>query len=384
MKKKVNGQIVDVKNMEVFERAAEGLAANRTAISTVNDSAKVDMYSVREYVALYNAFYKSLPYPLYAIDTNVKYAVIANYIKKKAVTTHKMWVNNGLFICIDDDNKIAINFINSTWGIVRVESIKEDNTNIALYKSDCGFRDLIWALSKVLNKQSTSNYYNEFMSDFIKACNNQPLVLKWELGNILDFGRIPERYEFQTNKIIDFEQNKEYTLDIFVSGLRESVKKQQTWSFLGDDSEDVTSVKMVKQYGYEVYEKGLDTESIRDKQYKDTKLKKCELFGMMSIFNTLCLLKNINEANDFYNYYGFIEDTNLVYLVNNRLFIARSDKFVEPKEVARGVELYAFDRGMVFFIKSKIIAKGIKKETIYSYSIKEAVLRLCKIQFINT
>lgn len=382
MKKKVNGQTIDIKNMEVFEKAAEGLAANRTAVSTVNDSVKVDMYLIKQYVTLYNAFYKSLPYPLYALDTSVKYAAIGTFIKKKEASESKMWVQNGLFICIDEDNKIAINFVNSTWGIVKVDEIGEDNVAIQNFKDDCGFLDLTWALGKILNKQSTASYYTEFMPEFIKACNSQSMVLKWELGNILEFGRIPNGQSFETNKIIDFECRKEYMLDIFVSGLRESKKKQQTWSFISDiDTEDAPTNKLIKQYGYEVYEKDLESDGRNVKT--DNRIKKCELFGMMSVFNTLCLIKNISEADMFQDYSGFIEGEHLIYLVGNRLFITTSQKFTEPKEIARGVELYAFERDMVFFTKSKLIARGIKKETIYSYSLKDGMLRLCKIQFVN-
>ena len=226
MKKKVNGKTVEIGNIEVFEKATEGMVINRTTASTITDTVDLDLNLIDDYVDSYNSFYKSLPFPLYAIDSDVKYAVIGNYIKKTVKEHHKMWVNNGLYICIDEDKGIALNFVNSTWGIIGVDSIKEDNLDLESYKEECGFVDLVWALTKILKKQSTSTYYAEFMPDFIKACNNQPMVLKWELSNILDFGRIPDRYNFQPNKIIDLETTNEYMLDIFVAGLKESKEKR--------------------------------------------------------------------------------------------------------------------------------------------------------------
>lgn len=381
MKKKVNGQTVEIGNIEVFEKAAEGMALNRTTISTVTDTLGVDFSIIEEYLSLYNSFYKSLPFPLYALDTDLKYATIGSYIKKQAHTEPKMWVNNGLYICIDEEKGIALNFINSTWGLVKVESIKEDNTDLREYKNECGFEDLIWSLAKILKKQSLSTYYKEFMGDFIKACNNQPMVLKWELSNILDFGRIPGRYNFKPNRIIDLETGTEYIMDIYLAGVRESKEKQHVWNLFDSSSEPVIKPKHIKVYSFDVYEKKPDTE-LNTKPNED-KLQKCELFGAMSIFNTLYAIKSASEDNSFDEYKAFISGDDLIYTVNNRIFIAKAKKFVEPKEVARGVELYAYDRNMIYFIKTKNLGKGIKKETIYSYSLKDGKLRLCKIQFVN-
>lgn len=381
MKKRVNGKTVDIGNIEVFEKAAESMAINRTVMSAITDKIGVGSDIIDEYIYLYGMFYKSLPFPLYAIDNDAKYAVIGCFIKKRATNIPKLWVNNGLYICIDEDNKIVLNFINSSWGLIKVESIKEDNTDLTQYQSECGFNDLLWALSKILNKESTSGYYKEFMPEFIKACNNQPMVLKWELSNILDFGRIPNRYSFESNKILDMETKNEYILDIFVAGVRESKEKQHVWSLFGDE-EDTVKPKLIKMYGFEVYRKVASGED-RIKPNED-KLHKCELFGATSIFNTLCAIKNINDSNVFEPYVAFIAGENLVYSINNRVFIAKANRFAESKEIARGVELYAYDREMIFLVKSKNLGKGIKKETIYSYSLKDGNLRLCKIQFKNT
>lgn len=379
----MNGKTVEIENIEVFEKAAESMALNRTANSTVTDTTGLNFEIISEYISLYNSFYKSLPFPLYALDNNIKYAAIGCYIKKKSKNSPKVWVNNGLHICIDEENGVALNFINSTWGIIKVDSIKEDNTDLQLYQEECGFGDLVWALAKILKRQSTSSYYKEFMPEFIQACNNQPMVLKWELSNILDFGRIPDKHNFQLNKIIDLDNDNEYILDIYIAGLRESKEKQHVWSLFDDSEiEPVMKPKYVKQYAFDIYEKISTKDEDKIKPNGD-KIKKCELFGATSIFNSLCVIRNISERNAFEDYTGFICDGNLVYSINNRIFIAKAYKFVEPKEVARGVELYSYDRGIVYFLKTKNLGKGIRKETIYSYSLRDGNLRLCKIQFMN-
>lgn len=380
MKKKVNGKIVDIKNINVFEQAAEGLAINRSTSSTTADTIQADLYDIKEYVLLYNAIYQSLPYPLYALDNNIKYATLATFIKRKTTKSPKMWINGGLFICIDEENNIAVNFVNRTWAVVRVPKQLEDNTNMQLYKDDCGFADLMWALSRVLKKETTSAYYSSFMKEFVDACNGQPMVLKWELGNILDFGRIPSRQIFEANKIVDLESHKAYILDIFVAGTKETKDKQYSFSLLSEDEPELKP-KVIKQYGFDVYEK----KNSENGQVKpnDDKIKKCELYGMTSVFNTLCFIKSMTEQQSFDEYRGFITDNILVYVVRGRLYVAKASNFVEPKEIARGIELYAFDDGLIYFVKPQTIAKGIRKETIYSYSLKDNNLRLCKIQFMS-
>lgn len=380
LKKKVNGKIVDIKNINVFEQAAEGLAINRSTSSTTADTIQADLYDIKEYVLLYNAIYQSLPYPLYALDNNIKYATLATFIKRKTTKSPKMWINGGLFICIDEENNIAVNFVNRTWAVVRVPKQLEDNTNMQLYKDDCGFADLMWALSRVLKKETTSAYYSSFMKEFVDACNGQPMVLKWELGNILDFGRIPSRQIFEANKIVDLESHKAYILDIFVAGTKETKDKQYSFSLLSEDEPELKP-KVIKQYGFDVYEK----KNSENGQVKpnDDKIKKCELYGMTSVFNTLCFIKSMTEQQSFDEYRGFIIDNILVYVVRGRLYVAKASNFVEPKEIARGIELYAFDDGLIYFVKPQTIAKGIRKETIYSYSLKDNNLRLCKIQFMS-
>lgn len=387
MKKRVNGRIVDINNIDIFEKATEGMAINRTTQSVISDYSDIDFSSIEKCIKLYNNFYKSLPFPLYALDTNLKYATIGSFIKmklseEKESTPFKYWVNAGLNICINEEYGTTLTFVNNTWGINKVDSIKEDNTEIELYKEHCGYTEFKWALDKISSGKSTSAYYKEFMPEFIQACNGQPMVLKWELSNILEFGPVPNRYNFQDNKIIDLESKNEYLLDIFVTGVRESKEKQHIWSLCDDDIEPIMRPKYVKTFGFEVLEKISTAEDEKIKANVD-KLKKCELYGATSIFNTLCSIRNIEEQNCFDSYKAFICEGNLVYIINNRVFVAKAYKFVEPKEVARGVELYAYDRGLVYFVKNNTLAKGIKKETIYSYSLRDGNLRLCRIRIIN-
>ena len=73
MKKLVNGKVIDVDNIELFELAAEGLALQNTATSNTSDGldGTIDSLLVRKYIKQYDAFFKSMPYPLYAIEDDI-------------------------------------------------------------------------------------------------------------------------------------------------------------------------------------------------------------------------------------------------------------------------------------------------------------------------
>ena len=84
MKKLVNGRIVDIKNIDIFEKAAEGTAINRTLPNIIpNDTLNLDFDIIEIYINAYKKFYASLPFPLYGVDTDLKYCAAGLFIKKE-------------------------------------------------------------------------------------------------------------------------------------------------------------------------------------------------------------------------------------------------------------------------------------------------------------
>ena len=209
MKKLVNGKVIDVDNIELFELAAEGLALQNTATSNTSDGldGTIDSLLVRKYIKQYDAFFKSMPYPLYAIEDDIKYATLGNFIKSLAKEKVTMWVDRGLFIRVDGSTGMCIRIVNNTWGITYSQE-KTDNTSLEIYKNKVGYKEYSWLLKKIINKETTANFYKEFMPAFVEACNNQPMILKWELENILTFGSVPCKTEFKQNKIINLQTDE--------------------------------------------------------------------------------------------------------------------------------------------------------------------------------
>lgn len=374
MRKLVNGKVVNIDNMELFELAAEGLAIQNMAVSNTSEGIEGNINSpiIKRYIKQYDIFFRSMPYPLYAIETNIKYATLGNFIKSLSNNQINMWIENGLNILIDKDTGMILRIVNNTWSISYEKEIKEDNTPMELYSGDIGYKEYSWLLNKIINKEATANFYTEFMTDFVRACNNQPMVLKWELENMLTFAQIPNRTELKQDKILDVSNSREYSLDIYCTGSVDTEEKMQSWSLSGNSIGGM-KYKTIKTYGFDLYGKSFTSSASANK------LEKCKINGIQNMFLELCGIKNAMDMTTFPTFYGLIQDTNLVFTIDKRLFITKSNRLAEAKDIAHNVELYTLDKNKIYFVKSKRITDKIFKETLYCYNIPDGTVRICKI-----
>lgn len=378
MKKLVNGKVVNINNIELFELAAEGIALQNTAVSTTSDGIEADINTptLHKYIKQYNIFFKSMPYPLYAVENDIKYATLGNFIKALAKEKIIMWVNSGLHIKLDISSGMTLKIVNNTWSITYVKEQYNDNTSLELFKNKVGYNEYSWLLKKVINKETTANFYKEFMPEFVAACNNQPMMLKWELENMLTFSAIPNRIELKQNKIVNIQKDEEYSLDIFCNGSVQTNEKMQSWS-IGDKIDSNGSIfKQLKTYDFDTYLKKLT-----DDVSKPSKLEKTNIPGLQTLFMQLCAIKNAKCIDGFSEFYGVISDANLIFTIDKRLFVAKSTRAVEAKDIAHGIDLYTVENGKIYFIKSKKVTEQISKDTMYSYNISDGSVRLCKIIF---
>ena len=394
MKKKVNGKVIDIKNIELFEKAAEGAALERLAASLISDKLTVEASIINDCIERYEAFYRALPFPLYAIETNCKYAAMGTFIRSTLEDELPMWVNEALYIGLnlDDSTKsrLALKIISNTWGVVSVPDYEPDNVDIDRFKYEIGYKEYKWVIDKVLNREPASDFYKEFMPEFLEACGDSSMVLRWELSNILNFGAVPEnRLQLKENKVIDIETLSEFSMDIYLAGTRKL--PEQEYVFVMGKSDISLRQKTVKVYNYDVYEKPGER-SIALEQSDNNRIQKNSLPGFLNLFKIISGLKINAESQDtdyksassleMPSFTGIIADRNLIYQVDNRIFICKAYRMDEMKEIARGAEIYGYDRGRLYLVKSSNIGRGIKKEVIYSYSVKDAKVRMCRIQFI--
>lgn len=378
MKKLVNGKVIDINNIELFELAAEGLVLQNMAVSNTADgvNGEINSLQVHKYIRQYDLFFKSMPYPLYAIEADIKYATLGNFLKSISKDTIYMWIDNGLHIKIDEGTGMTLKIVNNTWSIIYDKSVRKDNTSMELYKNCTGYREYLWVLKKIVNKEGTANFYNEFMPEFVRACNEEPMVLKWELENILTFCSIPNRVELKENKVINLTTNEEYSLDIFCTGNVDTGEEMPSWSLGYDNSMSISSRrKQLRTYGFEAYSKELNTSKINNK------ISKCKVNGLHNLFLELCGIKNATDSLSFPVFKGVIVDSTLVFTIGDKLFTAKSNRLQQPTEIAYGVEIYAVENGKVYFTKAKKVSDVATKEILYSFSLKDEKLRLCKIMF---
>lgn len=377
MKKLVNGKVININNIDLFERAAEDLARQNTAVSVTSDGIESNMNSplIHKYIKQYDIFFKYMPYPMYAIENDIKYATLGNFIKSLAKERVIMWVDNGLHIKLDEQSGMTLKIVNNTWSIIYSKENKEDNTSMELFKESVGYSEYSWLLKKIINKENTAKFYTEFMPDFVAACNNQPMVIKWELENILTFGSIPNKMDFRQNKIINIDSEEEYSLDIFCTGTAETDEKIKTWS-LANGMNDGFRYKTVKTYSFDAYAKPLVAGS-----HNNDKIQKCSIKGLHNLFTQLNIIKNDSDMTRFPVFNGAISGSNIVFTIDKTLYIAKSNRLSNPVDVAHNVELYTLDKNKVYFVKSKKIDDKINKESLYSYNITDGVARICKVIF---
>lgn len=373
MRKLVNGKVVDIKNLELFELAAEGLALQNTAVSITSDGIEGEIKSdkIKKYIKQYDLFFKYMPYPLYAIETDIKYATLGNFIKTFSTDDISMWVNNGLYIKIDNNTGMTLRIVNNTWSIVYNKDEHSDNTSMSLFKESIGYDEYTWVLERMVKKESTGSFYSVFMPDFLKACNGQAMVLKWELENILTFGAVPNKIEFKENKIIDPELNQEYILDIYCTGTIDTDEKVTTWSLCNTGNVSKTKYKQMKTYSFDLYSKSTT----------QGKLEKCNIIGIQNMFLTLCGLKQAHDMSTFPTFTGIIQDSKLIFTIDKKLYITKSNRIAKCEDIAHNVELYNVSNKKVYFIKSKRITDKISKDTLYSYDMIEGIVKICKIIF---
>lgn len=376
MKKLINGKVVDIKNMNLFEMAAEGLALQRTATSNTSDAldTSTDSVKIRRLIKQYDLFYKYMPYPLYAIEQDIKYAALGSFLKKISNEKMDMWIDNGLNIIINQETGMTLKIVNNTWSLVYTKESRIDNVDMQYYKDSIGFDEYTWVLNKIISKENTGDFYKVFMPDFVAACNGQSMIIKWELENMLTFGKIPNRMTFKANRIIDTDKELEYSLDIYFTGYAVVDDGKKVSRICADGMCREASKPKIKTYEFEAYSKACNS-SMNNKQTK------CNVNGLHSLFLELCGIKSANEMATFPDFYGMIQDNNLVFTIDRTLFVAKANRLLEPIDIASGVELYAVESNKVYFIKSYRINDSITKDVMYSYNIKEKTTKLCKILF---
>lgn len=379
MKKKVNGKVVDIENIELFKEAFEGLAISQSVVSNITDTIDNETDLVKRCIEEYNKAYKSMPFPLYSIESNIKYATIATYLKKKVTEINKIWVDKAIFIHIEDNKYLKLASCN--WAVVSLSRSGEDNVDITKYKGCVGYDEYSWILGRLLNNESTAPYYNKFMRDFVVACNKENLILKWELSRILDFGFVPSEVELKDNTIIDLDSGDNYFLDIFYNGMVKT-KVTDVEIYIGlDGSRKVNEkAKYTKAYDFDGYVKRTYIENGVSNESK-TKMSQQDIAGLGSMFEKILVKGLADDRVEDIVYTGLVSQGLMVYQLDNTIYRCNLKRYEKSVEVANNVNLFGLDGTKVYFYKDTKCGSGVIERTTYMFDVATNKLRLCRIEY---
>ena len=370
--------MVSIPNIELFEKAADHQLSINPCCSAITDLAIDNCDKINLYILSYLRVYKSLPFPLNSIEEDIKYVVIGTYMLDKSSTPIHMWVDHGLVIVLNEKDKKVIKFTGIYWAIQTVNELKEDNLNLEAWSWHVGYKEYEWVLRQLILGLQTSKFYETFMPKFVQACKNQPMVLKWELGNILKFGYVPKQQEFKLNQITDKTRNCMYQLDLYVVGVKPD-ESRKILVVSDDDDDETEKYQNMKIYGFTVFKKPIKFTS--DMKLGDDKIKRCDMPCMAQIFQKLTAIRAAQEQTSFEDFSGAISGDWLVFEVAGRLHIGDRKLAFGDKEIARGVKLYSIDKKSVYFYKLQKVSEDIFKRTIYSYNFNDKNIRLVNIDF---
>lgn len=378
MKKVVNGYVVEIDNIEIFELASKGIAMQKVTLNSTKDAIdkSINLSDVRRYINLYDMFFSYLPYPLYAIESNIKYSALATFIKAASNRNIKMWINDGLNIVLNSTTCNVLKIVGNSWSLEHSDEFSMDNTYIELYKNMPGYKEYKWVLSMVSKNIPTSNFYRVFMPEFVRACNNDFNTVRHELRNILTFSNIPEKTELKVDRIIDADSCTEYYMDIYCSGEVDSGDKTQCWDFTGAGDISHTRNECIKTYEFKGY-----TKKIIGDNEDESLPKQCNIPGLRTIFMVLCEAKEALKYDIFPSYEGIVSGNHLVFTINKGIFLTKINRMMMPKGIARGVELYSVCNNKIYYIQRQFVENGVCKSTMYAYNMLDDKTSVCKISY---
>lgn len=379
MKKKVNGKVVEIGNLELYMLADQGSLLNKKVSSLVCDTIETKSELVRDIVREYNSLVDKLVYPLSSIESELKYITLGELLRHKLQGKYgviEMDVRD--YIAIEVEPDTVLKLLGRTWAIEATTDSyrKRERVSVDDYREEEGYLEFKWVRDKVMQGESTESYYREFMGDFLKACRGEDFILKWELEHILDFGYLPSEMKTGDRSIVDYENRVSYNLDVYTVGVRKTNDTVMRLT-VGSNGRADTSMekKEIKVYNFEVYWKSLD--GINNRM---DKVKGGGTSGFANIFEQL-LNEGVENGNvATLGYRGFIIEDKIVFEVNHDIFICSLTDCQGATRLLSNVQLHSYQGSIVYFKKRERKASKVWRETIYSYDLSNKKARLCKIQ----
>lgn len=378
MKKLINGATVDIGQdvMELFERAAEGTMTRKKIMNRIDIVLENTVGHLGDIIEAYYRSYAALPYPLYQVEDEIKYATIAanmqRLIKVKLGYLIELEIKDRI-IRAHSEEDLYIDLASEYWAIEDAEGAAIEPVEVTLdnYKDDVLYRFFNWCDEQLKSKHNTSGFYAYAIPSLLTACNNKPIIVKWEMAKILQFAALPEVVDVADRRIYNNDTGTCYTMDCYWGGkYSEEVSENILVIDCRPEAKNIPSKMISKRkkiYVYDVYED--------DKE-----------MGRISLQSSKSRFKNVfdiivRECDDVVNakYFGIIDGDYIALQVGEKIY---TGKLGEPlSETGVGVKLLNVQSGRAYISKDIKKSSGATRETIYIYDIEKDILKVCDIHY---
>lgn len=374
VKKIVNGKLIDIGNYwDLFNEAYRDLSRlysiGGNSLTFVLKDGLVG--NIRDICSEYSNIYSKIPFPLSALESDLKYAFIGLLLASKLKLKDSIYVNNGLCICVDDG--IYIKFKATNWSITDEEPVASTKLgSMLIYEDEIGYSQFLWLYLRLKDNGDISDYYTACFSEIADACNNNNLIIEWELRNILNIHRVPNRMRLIDRCILDAYSNNVYRVDVLNTGVKiignngEGIDNEEdtvnNYSVIHDIS--VSNTELKGEHGHIIYANYI---SIDNKRFNAIKNIADEL-GITGIGVGITGLLVINR---------------LIVEVCGNLYDIDIDSGTY-KLLATGIKLLGLDvrrTDRVYFKEIECLSNGVIRESIYYYNTEDCVL--CDIVYKN-
>lgn len=381
MRKAINGKIVTIDNMEIFRQAEKDLLVNRSCTSSLDDMCiymdEFEADIVNDVVMYYRTLYEALPYPLYALDTPIKYATLGLLIKQSIPEIDVYVEDCSLKIAIEQCNFWAIQFINKSYKVAGFSKEGKDKVeDLSKYQNTKYYIYFEYVFNKLDFSDSSeyvdlTDFYSLISSNILSACQSKEDIAA-QLGEILKIKDVPRRAFFKSNVIVDVSNGKEYIINFIRDGVDESSEPSGmkcislvTGKVTNSISKDVTQLWKLDCY-------------VREDD--DSKLKPSTRTGFYTLFYTLCSIREANKLSYFPDFKAVIVDGRIVVEINRKVYVAPSDRLGNLKEVAESARLFSMSKNNIY-IEVEDKNGQIVESSIYCYNTRKDVMELCQTRY---
>lgn len=378
MKKLINGTVVEIPQdvIELFERASEGNITKKKLLNRIDIALEENVGHMGDIIEAYYRSYAMLPYPLYAVEDEIKYATIAanmqriikdklGFLLEVEVLNNKLRVHSEEGYCLD--------IASENWAISEDNDRELDAKAITLgkYKGETLYRFFAWCDSELGKKKTTSGFYAYAVPGLLSACGNKPIIVKWEMAKLLQFAELPEPLKLKDRHIINIETGTDFIMDCFWAGEIDNSKVENIMVVdcrPGATGGYKTETRSKKKYTFDVYENNKENGRIRLKSSKST---------FEPIFKAITY-RDIDSI-DTVKYKGIINDGFVAVQVEDRIYTGKLGD--ELSETGIGVELIGMRNKRAYIRKAVKKNNGAVREAIYIYDIEKDVLKVCDIHY---